>query len=115
MKVFCFLTAMLGALFAAAPLSAQFESATLTGVITDPAAAVVSAARITATNEATNTAQSVVSGEDGRYLFTNLRPGTYRISASAPGFKQEVASNIVLQVNQAARLDIRLTVGDLSE
>src|SRR5215475_5463265 len=115
MRVFCLVTTMLGALFVAAPLSAQFESATLTGVVTDPAAAVVRAARITATNEATNTAQSVVSGDDGRYLFTNLRPGTYRVSVSAPGFKQEVASNIVLQVNQAARLDIQLTVGDVNE
>ena len=55
------------------------------------------------------------SNGEGRYSFSNLRPGSYRLVASTPGFKQFVSSGVVLQVNQAARLDIELTVGAVTE
>ena len=67
------------------------------------------------TNEATNAEFSAVTDEDGRYTFNALRPGSYRLVASAPGFKQFVSSGLVLQVNQSARVDIQLTVGQVSD
>jgi len=94
---------------------AQFESATLTGVITDPAGAVVPNVIVRAVNEATNIETSVTSNSEGRYLFPNLRPGSYKLTASAQGFKQAISSDVVLQVNQAGRLDMHLTVGAISE
>jgi hypothetical protein len=101
-------------LFSAAAL-AQFESATLTGVITDPAGAVVPNVTVRAANEETNIETSVTSNSEGRYLFPNLRPGSYKVTASAQGFKQSISSGVVLQVNQAGRLDIQLTIGAISE
>ena len=56
---------------------AQFESATLTGVITDPAGAVIPRAEIKAISEATNVEVSTASNAEGRYVFPNLRPGSY--------------------------------------
>src|SRR5437764_390372 len=94
---------------------AQFETATLTGTITDSAGAVVPNANIKATNEATNIETTAVANGEGRYLFPNLRPGSYRVIATAPGFKQAVSAGVVLQVNQAARLDIQLVVGAVTE
>ena len=94
---------------------AQFETATLTGTITDAAGAVVPNASVKAINEATNVEATAVANGEGRYLFPNLRPGTYRVVATAQGFKQAVSSGIELQVNQAARLDIQLTVGAVTE
>lgn len=94
---------------------AQFESATLTGVVTDPAGSVVPNAAVRAVNEATNIELSVVTNSEGRYVLPNLRPGSYQVIASAQGFKQFVSSGVVLQVNQAGRLDIQLTVGSISE
>ena len=67
------------------------------------------------TNEATNAEFSAVTDEDGRYTFNALRPGSYRLVASAPGFKQFVSSGLVLQVNQSARVDIQLPVGPVSD
>src|SRR5882672_1300108 len=94
---------------------AQFETATLTGVITDSAGAVVPKADVKAVNEATNQESSATANAEGRYFFPNLRPGSYRVTASAQGFKQFVSTGLVLQVNQAARLDIQLTVGAVTE
>jgi len=94
---------------------AQFETATLTGVITDSAGAVVPKAEVKAVNEATNVESSAAANAEGRYFFPNLRPGSYRVTASAPGFKQFVSAGVILQVNQAARLDIQLTVGAVTE
>lgn len=94
---------------------AQFETATLTGVITDSAGAVVPKADVKAVNEATNQESSATANAEGRYFFPNLRPGSYRVTTSAQGFKQFVSAGVVLQVNQAARLDIQLTVGAVTE
>src|SRR4051794_30416312 len=99
----------------ALPVAAQFESATLTGVVTDPADAVVSGAAIRAVNEDTNIEAAATTDDLGRFVFTSLRPGSYRVTATTKGFKESVSAGVVLQVNQAARLDIKLTVGDVTE
>src|SRR5262245_53438512 len=94
---------------------AQFDSATLTGVVTDPTNAVVPQAEIKAINEATNTESSAVADAEGRFTFSNLRPGAYTIKATGKGFKQFVSTGLQLQVNQAARLDITLSVGEVND
>ncbi len=94
---------------------AQFETASLTGIVTDPAGAVIPGASVKAVNEATNIEASTVSNSEGRFLFPNLRPGSYRVTVSAQGFKQAVSGGVVLEVNQAARLDMQLTVGAVTE
>src|SRR5437016_1569191 len=94
---------------------AQFESASLTGVVTDAAGAVVPWVTVNAVNEGTNLQATTTTNAEGRFVFPNLRPGSFRVAASAKGFKQFVSPGVVLQVNQAARLDITLTVGEVSE
>lgn len=98
------------ALLFASSLFAQFETATLTGVVTDPAAALVPRVMVRLTNQATNVESVAVTDDDGRYTFTALRPGTYQLTASATGFKQYSSTDLILQVNQSARVDIQLTV-----
>jgi hypothetical protein len=99
----------------AAPLAAQTELATITGSVSDPTGAILRNVTVTATNEATNVAASTVSNETGRYLIPALRPGVYTITATAAGFKKHVQSAVTLQVNQTARLDLTMTVGEVSE
>src|SRR5262245_2133478 len=91
------------AVFSGAIALAQFESASLTGVATDATGATVSSVEVKAVNQATNIEANAVTKADGRFVFPSLRPGPYRVTASAKGFKQFVSEGIVLQVNQAAR------------
>src|SRR3954449_2881857 len=99
----------------ALPVAAQFESATLTGVVTDPADAVVSGAAIRAVNEDTNIEAAATTDDAGRFVFGSLRPGPYRVMATARGFKELVVPGVVLQVNQAARFDVKLAEGKVTE
>src|SRR3954467_9374018 len=72
-------------------------------------------AAVRVTNAETNIETAVIANSEGRYVFPSLRPGVYRMTTSAQGFKQAVSSDVVLQVNQAARLDVQLTVGAVTE
>jgi hypothetical protein len=102
-------------LLSAAALFAQSELATLTGTITDPTGAVVSAAEITATNEATSLTSTTQTNDAGRYFIPSLRPGVYTVSASLTGFKKHTQAGVILQVNETVRLDIALAVGAVTE
>ena len=67
-------------------LRAQSSNAELSGVVTDTSGAVVEGAEIKALNTATNVTYSAVSNGSGLYLLSELLPGPYALSVSAPGF-----------------------------
>ena len=96
-------------------LFAQFETATLTGFVTDGSGGVVANGTVRLSNAATNLELMAITDTEGRYTFTALRPGIYQLTAWLPGFKQFVSSGLTLQVNQSARVDVQLSVGDVSE
>ena len=52
------------------------------------------------------------TNESGRYLLRSLPPGTYRLTATAAGFKASVREGIVLNVDVNTNLDVRLEVGE---
>ena len=101
--------------FALASLCGQSELATITGTVTDSSGGVLANVSITVTNEGTNITATASTNEAGRYFIPSLRPGVYTLSAALAGFKKFVDSAVTLQVNQTARLDITLAVGDTSE
>jgi Carboxypeptidase regulatory-like domain len=95
--------------------SAQATSAELSGTVQDASGAVVPGAQVTANNIATNIAHSTHSGKNGEYVLTQLPPGDYTVTVDAPGFSKLVQSGLNLQVNQQARLDLTLKIGQQSE
>ena len=94
---------------------AQTELATLTGTVTDTSGALLRGVKISVASEETNVATESATNENGRYVIPALRPGTYKVTASLPSFKQYVQSGVTLQVNQVAKLDIAMTVGAVTE
>ena len=92
--------------------SAFSQTAQLTGTVTDQSAAVVPGTKVAATNVDTGVARSSVANQSGNYLITALLPGSYRVTAESPGFKQVVRELIRLEVDQVARLDFSLEVGE---
>ncbi len=81
----------------------------------DATSAAVPNANVTATNVETSIAHSTVSGKNGDYVLTSLPPGSYTLTVEAPGFSKLQQTGIVLQVNQQARVDLSLKVGQTAE
>src|SRR5215468_7010131 len=93
---------------------AQQETATITGEVRDANGSVVSKATITVTNVETNVSIKSETNDQGLYTVPSLKPGPYSITVEKAGFKKSVRSGITLQVNQVARIDLAMQVGELS-
>src|SRR4030095_15124671 len=109
------ITLILGLLTICSPLVfAQQETATITGEVRDANGSVVSKAAITVTNVETNVNIRSENNDQGLYTVPSLKPGSYTISVEKAGFKKSVRSGVTLQVNQVARLDVNMQVGELT-
>ncbi len=99
-----------------APVRAQTASTgALTGTVTDSSGAVLPAVRVTATNEATGEARTVVSQQSGTYVVPLLLPGAYRVEFSAKSFKLAVKQGLRINVTETAKLDVELEPGTVQE
>ena len=87
----------------------------ITGEVQDQSGALVPGASITVTNTATNGSRTTTANSAGLYSFPGLTPGTYQLKATAPGFQTAVTNNIELQVQQTARVDFALKLGNAAE
>ncbi|MEJ7607795.1 MAG: carboxypeptidase-like regulatory domain-containing protein, partial [Bryobacteraceae bacterium] len=88
---------------------------TFTGEIKDSSGAAIAGAAITVTNTATNGIRVATTNEDGLYTIPALVPGMYQVKAEKAGFKGATRTGIELQVQQTARIDFGLEVGQVSE
>jgi len=93
----------------------QEVRASVTGLVTDPTGAAVAGAKVAVTNLATNIAVTTESNDTGNYVTPFLAPGNYQMTVEATGFKKFVRENIVLQAMGAARIDVQLQLGALTE
>jgi hypothetical protein len=87
----------------------------ITGLVTDASGAVIPGARLTITNENTNAARTATTNEAGVYSVPSLTPGTYSARAEADGFQSVVRSGVGLQVQQIARINFEMQVGQVAE
>jgi hypothetical protein len=88
---------------------------TVNGQVTDPSGAAVVGAHVTVTEIGTTQTRDAISGQDGFYTLTSLRPSAYTLIVEATGFKKFTQSGIVLQASQSLTLDLALTIGSVSE
>lgn len=98
-----------------ASLGAQVIFGTIVGTVADSSGAAVPGATIRVTSLATNELRSTVSGSAGTYSVPNLSPGNYRVEVELTGFKQFVRSGVPVQVDVTTRIDVTLSVGEISE
>jgi hypothetical protein len=99
-------------LFICAVARAQVSSAVLRGVVTDPSSAAVAGAAVTASQKATGFTRKVLTDSRGQYEIQGLPPGAYTVTAQKDGFRDFEADGVALEVNQQARRDFQLTLGD---
>jgi hypothetical protein len=94
---------------------AQAGRGTISGVVTDPAGAVVQGAQVTLVNSATGVTQHSVTNPSGSYTFISLNPGVYKVTATQTGFRSVVRDNVTVNVDQVSLVNITLEVGAVTE
>src|SRR5436309_3488253 len=107
------LTVFSAVLLSTLPVIAQTQ-ASMSGVIHDPSGAVIPGVSVTVTNPATNFVRAAISNETGVYNIPGLQPGRYNIKVELPGFRP-ITQDVELQIQQSARLDFTLQVGEISQ
>ncbi len=79
----------------------------IAGTVTDQTSAVVTGAKVVLTNTAGFHKESQ-TGPDGTYSFSNLDPGTYTLTVTAPNFADKILDNIPLTAGQTLSLEASL-------
>jgi hypothetical protein len=89
-------------------------SSSITGTVRDSTGAIIPGADVSLVNVGTKVELKAKTNGDGDYLIGGLTAGTYDLTISAQGFKKYEATGVVLRINQKARVDANLEVGQLT-
>lgn len=81
-------------------LTAQTTSGTLLGLVRDKAGKGLAEIKIAVENEENGNLRATRSDENGNYALFNLPPGTYKITASKTGFREQTIKSFPIQFNQ---------------
>ncbi len=97
------------------PATAQVNTSTIAGNVTDESGSVVPNAVVTVTQASTGLVRKVTVSSNGEYAIPQLAPGRYEVKAEAQGFQTGVATAVNVDIAQRARLDFTLKVGMVSQ
>src|ERR1700761_5568262 len=93
---------------------AQTVTGSVRGLVTDPSGAVVPGSEITAINVNTGVKTKTTTDKTGNYNIQTLSVGSYKVTAARPGFKTTSVGPISLEIDQIAKIDVKLEVGEVS-
>src|SRR5215472_16327686 len=93
----------------------QEVTASITGTVTDPGGAALPGATVTATSQERGQTYVAVTNDNGLYRIAQLPVGTYAVKVVKQGFASASHPAFVLMLNQVARIDISMKVGQASE
>ena len=96
------------------PTHAQTVTGSIRGTVVDQTGAVVPAATVTAQNVNTGVVTTTVSDSSGAYNIQTLPIGTYAVSVKKSGFSTTTDRPFTLEIDQIARIDLKLQVGEVS-
>jgi len=96
------------------PSALAAPTGTILGTIRDASGAVVSGATVTALHIETNLSRIAITDSNGDYTIASLPIGAYQVTATLQGFRQAAIPQVILQVDQKARIDFNLEVGEIT-
>jgi len=94
---------------------AQSETATVSGQVVDPSGLNVTSAQVKLVDIDRDTSTGATTNNSGLYTFPSVRPGRYRISVTAAGFKVVNVTGITVNVQDHLEQNFKLVVGSISE
>lgn len=106
---------LFGVFLCAISAFSQDYRAKVQGIVTDSSDASVPGARVTLTNTGTGISVWKLSGATGNYLFDNVEPGTYSVSAEFQGFSRSVQENLLVQTRADVTVNFSLKPGGTVE
>ncbi len=96
-------------------LVAQEVTAAINGVVTDPSGAAVAGAKVTAKDLDRGSTFPTTTDGSGFYNLPRLPVGRYEVRVENAGFQAALKSEVVLQLNQNAKIDFSLQVGNVNQ
>jgi hypothetical protein len=94
---------------------AQTITGQISGRVTDSSGGLLPGVTVTIVNDGTGFTDTRVTDSAGVYTFTNLRVGTYSVSAELQGFRKEQRTGFSLTADGRVSADFSLGVGQLTE
>jgi hypothetical protein len=108
------LAALLAAVLLAWPAAAQEQRGSIEGVIKDASGAVLPGATVDLKSP-TGVTLNAVSDAQGVYRFPSLQPGTYTLTATLQGFKNETTADIRVGLGEIKKVDFALALAGVTE
>ena len=96
-------------------LYAQAGTAAIEGTVNDETGAALPGVTIVITHDESGIARTLVSGNDGRFQATALRPGAYTVTSELAGFSNATQKGVVLTVGSTSRVNLTMTVAGRTE
>src|SRR5579872_364148 len=93
----------------------QEVTAAIVGTVADSSGAPIKGAKVTATDTERGTVYQSETNDSGSYDINRIPVGTYELKVVAPGFQTLVRPPFTLVLNQTARIDAQMKVGQVTE
>lgn len=96
-------------------LKAQSIYGSVRGAVADPNGAAITSAKVSLTNEGTSETHATITNGAGQYIFSEVVPGTYSLTAESAGFKKFERKGVTIATQQEATADLKLEIGAVTE
>jgi len=97
------------------PASAQQVFGSIVGTVTDASGAAVSGATVTISDQNKGTKVTTTTNESGNFSRGQLTPGSYTVEVEARGFRKAVSHDVAVSVDQTARVDVGMQLGEVTQ
>ncbi len=92
----------------------QSDRGTVRGTVTDPTDAVVPNAKVVLTGVDNGESRETTTGEEGIYVFPEIKAGLYQLTVEAPGFSRTSIENIKVDVQGTQSIVVKLQLGEVT-
>ena len=114
MKKVLLTVSVLCLLAAAGSTLGQSANGTVGGSVQDSSKALMPGVTVTLANTETGVMSTTITNESGSYAFSAVPPGTYKVTASLPGFKTSTLNNVLVGTSAQVRMNFTMEIGEVS-